>query len=43
VLDAFAVLASTGVAVVAATHDTAVARRADQIIRMRDGLIEGET
>jgi putative ABC transport system ATP-binding protein len=40
VLDAFAVLAETGVAVVAATHDPAVARRADRVVRMRDGEIE---
>lgn len=40
VLDAFAVLASRGVAVVAATHDPGVAGRADRIVRMRDGRIE---
>jgi putative ABC transport system ATP-binding protein len=40
VLDAFAALAATGVAVVAATHDQAVARRADRVVRMRDGRIE---
>jgi len=40
VLDAFAVLAETGVAVVAATHDPAVAARADRVIRMRDGQVE---
>jgi ABC-type lipoprotein export system ATPase subunit len=40
VLDAFAVLAETGVAVVAATHDPAVAARADRVIRMRDGQLE---
>jgi putative ABC transport system ATP-binding protein len=39
VLDAFAELASTGVAVVAATHDPAVAERADRIVRMRDGEV----
>jgi ABC-type lipoprotein export system ATPase subunit len=39
VLAAFSVLAETGVAVVAATHDPAVANRADQIIRMRDGQV----
>jgi putative ABC transport system ATP-binding protein len=39
VLDAFAVLASQGVAVIAATHDPAVARRADRVVTMRDGLI----
>jgi putative ABC transport system ATP-binding protein len=39
VLAAFAALADTGVAVVAATHDPAVARRADQVVRMRDGKI----
>jgi ABC-type lipoprotein export system ATPase subunit len=40
VLSAFAVLAATGVAVVAATHDPAVARRADQVVHMRDGLVD---
>jgi putative ABC transport system ATP-binding protein len=39
VLAAFAVLAGTGVAVVAATHDPAVASGADQVIQMRDGRI----
>jgi putative ABC transport system ATP-binding protein len=39
VLTAFAVLAETGVAVVAATHDPAVASRADQVIQMRDGQV----
>jgi putative ABC transport system ATP-binding protein len=37
VLDAFEVLAATGVAVVAATHDPAVARRAHHVVQMRDG------
>ncbi|HET6213498.1 MAG TPA: ABC transporter ATP-binding protein [Micromonosporaceae bacterium] len=41
VLDAFAVLAESGVAVVAATHDPAVARRADRIVTMRDGRVGG--
>jgi len=40
VLDAFAALAETGVAVVAATHDPVVARRADRVVRMRDGRVE---
>jgi putative ABC transport system ATP-binding protein len=40
VLDAFAVLAESGVAVVAATHDPAVARRADRVIQMRDGRVQ---
>jgi ABC-type lipoprotein export system ATPase subunit len=40
VLDAFMAMAETGVAVVAATHDPAVARRAHQVVRMRDGVIE---
>jgi ABC-type lipoprotein export system ATPase subunit len=39
VLAAFVALAETGVAVVAATHDPAVARRADQVVHMRDGRI----
>ncbi|GAA1033849.1 ABC transporter ATP-binding protein [Virgisporangium ochraceum] len=39
VLAAFAVLAETGVAVVAATHDPAVSSRADQVIQMRDGQV----
>jgi putative ABC transport system ATP-binding protein len=40
VIDAFVTMAGTGMAVVAATHDPAVARRADRLIRMRDGQIE---
>jgi ABC-type lipoprotein export system ATPase subunit len=39
VLAAFAALTETGVAVVAATHDPAVANRADQVVQMRDGRI----
>jgi putative ABC transport system ATP-binding protein len=39
VLAAFAALTATGVAIVAATHDPAVAERADQVVRMRDGRI----
>jgi putative ABC transport system ATP-binding protein len=42
VLEAFAVLATRGVAVVAATHDPTVARTADRVVRMRDGRIEEE-
>jgi putative ABC transport system ATP-binding protein len=40
VLDALGALAETGVAVIAATHDPAVTRRADLVVRMRDGRIE---
>ena len=40
VLDAFAALAETGVAIIAATHDPAVTRRADLVVLMRDGRIE---
>ncbi|GIH12875.1 ABC transporter ATP-binding protein [Rugosimonospora africana] len=40
VLDAFLAMAAAGVAVVAATHDPAVAGRAHQVVRMRDGIIE---
>jgi ABC-type lipoprotein export system ATPase subunit len=40
VLAAFVALASTGVAIVAATHDPFVARHATRVIRMRDGRIE---
>jgi putative ABC transport system ATP-binding protein len=40
VLDAFAAMAESGVAVVAATHDPVVARRADRVVRMRDGIVE---
>ncbi len=43
VLDALAVLAGNGMAVVAATHDRAVARRADTVVLMRDGVIEQAT
>jgi ABC-type lipoprotein export system ATPase subunit len=44
VLAAFAALTATGVAVVAATHDPAVAGRADQVISMRDGrVVDGGT
>jgi ABC-type lipoprotein export system ATPase subunit len=39
VLAAFVALAETGVAVVAATHDPAVAERADQVIHLRDGQV----
>jgi putative ABC transport system ATP-binding protein len=39
VLAAFVALAETGVAVVAATHDPAVANRADQVIHLRDGQV----
>jgi ABC-type lipoprotein export system ATPase subunit len=39
VLDAFAVLAARGVAVIAATHDPAVAERADRVVVMRDGQV----
>ena len=40
VLAAFAVLASRGVTVIAATHDPAVASRADRVVTMRDGMID---
>jgi len=40
VLDAFVALATTGVAIIAATHDPVVARSATRVIRMRDGRIE---
>jgi ABC-type lipoprotein export system ATPase subunit len=39
VLDAFAVLAARGVAVIAATHDPVVAERADRVVVMRDGQV----
>lgn len=39
VLAALRVLATTGVAVIAATHDPAVARLADQVLQLRDGAI----
>jgi ABC-type lipoprotein export system ATPase subunit len=39
VLAAFVALTETGVAVVAATHDPAVAARADQVIHLRDGQV----
>ena len=39
VLAAFVALTETGVAVVAATHDPAVADRADQVIHLRDGQV----
>jgi putative ABC transport system ATP-binding protein len=42
VLDAFAAMATTGMAIVAATHDPVVFRRADRVVRMRDGHIEEE-
>jgi len=41
VLAAFRVLASRGIAVLAATHDPAVSRRADRVITMRDGVVDG--
>jgi len=43
VLDAFAAMAATGMAIVAATHDPVVSRRADRVVRMRDGQIEEES
>jgi ABC-type lipoprotein export system ATPase subunit len=43
VLDAFEALASLGVAVVAATHDPIVARRADHVVFMRDGRMADGT
>jgi putative ABC transport system ATP-binding protein len=39
VLDGFLAMAGAGVAVVAATHDPVVARRAHRIVHMRDGVI----
>jgi ABC-type lipoprotein export system ATPase subunit len=42
VLAALRVLATTGVAVVAATHDPAVSRLADQVVQLRDGKIVAE-
>jgi ABC-type lipoprotein export system ATPase subunit len=42
VLAALRVLATTGVAVVAATHDPAVARQADQVLQLLDGTIVEE-
>jgi ABC-type lipoprotein export system ATPase subunit len=42
VLDAFAALARTGVAIVAATHDPIVAQHADRVVHMVDGRIEEE-
>ncbi|HEY7222041.1 MAG TPA: ATP-binding cassette domain-containing protein [Micromonosporaceae bacterium] len=40
VLDGFLAMAEAGVAVVVATHDPAVWRRAQRVVRMRDGVIE---
>jgi putative ABC transport system ATP-binding protein len=40
VLDAFLSMTEMGLAVVAATHDPAVAGRAHQILRLRDGSVE---
>jgi putative ABC transport system ATP-binding protein len=40
VLDGFLAMADAGVAVVAATHDPVVARRAHRVVRLRDGVIE---
>ncbi|MGH3683201.1 MAG: ATP-binding cassette domain-containing protein, partial [Natronosporangium sp.] len=42
VLAALRVLATTGMAVVAATHDPAVSRLADQVLQLRDGQIVDE-
>ena len=42
VLDAFVVLAESGVAVVAATHDPAVANRAHRVLYMRDGQVSSD-
>jgi ABC-type lipoprotein export system ATPase subunit len=44
VLAALRVLATSGMAVVAATHDPAVSRLADQVVQLRDGqIVEEET
>jgi ABC-type lipoprotein export system ATPase subunit len=40
VLDGFLAMADAGVAVVAATHDPVVARRAHRVVQLRDGVIE---
>jgi ABC-type lipoprotein export system ATPase subunit len=40
VVDGFLAMADAGVAVVAATHDLALARRAHRVVQMRDGVIE---
>jgi ABC-type lipoprotein export system ATPase subunit len=40
VVDGFLAMADVGVAVVAATHDPALARRAHRVVQMRDGVIE---
>ena len=40
VLDGFLAMADAGVAVVAATHDPAIARRAHRVVQLRDGVIE---
>jgi putative ABC transport system ATP-binding protein len=40
VVDGFLSMADAGVAVVVATHDPAVARRAHRVVHMRDGVIE---
>lgn len=42
VVDAFRTIASTGIAVIAATHDPAVWERADLVIRLRGGRIDRE-
>lgn len=42
VLAALRVLAGTGAAVVAATHDPAIARQADQVVQLRDGRVVEE-
>jgi putative ABC transport system ATP-binding protein len=44
VVAALRVMATTGVAVVAATHDPAVARQADRVVQLRDGqIVEKDT
>jgi ABC-type lipoprotein export system ATPase subunit len=40
VMDGFLAMADAGVAVVVATHDPAVWRRAHRVVRMRDGVID---
>jgi ABC-type lipoprotein export system ATPase subunit len=42
VIAALRVMATTGMAVVAATHDPAVARQADRVVQLRDGQITEE-
>ncbi|MEO0141473.1 MAG: macrolide ABC transporter ATP-binding protein, partial [candidate division WOR-3 bacterium] len=40
-MDLFSELHKAGKTIIVVTHDPEIARRAERIVRLRDGLIEG--